>query len=59
MRQPSKSPEAKARGLHFMLLDGARGNVRRFQVTSRHVALAVTIWLVSMLLFAYLGFQFG
>jgi hypothetical protein len=42
-----------------MLLDGAGGNARRFQVTSRHVMVAVAIWIVAMLLFAYLGFQIG
>jgi hypothetical protein len=59
MRPPSRPPKAKSKGLNFMLLDGAGGNARRFQVTSRHVALAVAIWIVSMLLFAYLGFQLG
>ena len=59
MRLPSKPPKAKSKGLNFMLLDGAGGNARRFQVTPRHVAVAVAIWIVSMLLFAYLGFQIG
>ena len=56
MQPPNKSEK---RGLTFMLIDGAGGNVRRFQITPRHVALAVAGWAVGMLLFALLGFQLG
>jgi hypothetical protein len=42
-----------------MLLDGAGGNARRFQITSRHVKLAIGLWIAAMLLFVYLGFQLG
>jgi hypothetical protein len=57
MPRPSKSP--KKNGLTFMLLDGAGGNARRFQITSRHVWIVVVLWAVGLLLFAYLGFQLG
>jgi hypothetical protein len=58
MPPQSKRPKKKS-GLSFMLLDGAGGNARRFQITSAHVWLVVAVWAAGMLLFAYLGFQFG
>jgi hypothetical protein len=58
MQPQSKRPKKK-NALSFMLLDGARGNARRFQVTSGHVWLVVGLWAAGMLLFAFLGFTFG
>jgi len=57
MRPPSK--QQKSKGLNFMLLDGAGGNARRFRVTTGHVVVAIAVWILAMLLFAYLGFEIG
>jgi hypothetical protein len=54
-----QSKRSKKNGLTFMLLDGAGGNARRFQVTARHVWLVVALWAAAMLLFAFLGFEIG
>lgn len=57
--QPRSNRPDKKKALTFMLLDGAGSNARRFQITSRHVKLAIGLWIAAMLLFVYLGFQLG
>jgi hypothetical protein len=54
-----QSKRTKKNGLTFMLLDGAGGNARRFQITSRHLLVVAVLWVLGLLLFAYLGFQIG
>lgn len=59
MRSRSKKQSPSEQGFTFMLLHGPGGGARRFRITRRHIFGALSLWLLAMLLFFYLGFRTG